>query len=243
MSRGQWWNNPNGMLQQQPMPAAPPVSTPVRGTRVNFQLTPAGTLVTQNWQTLLRATGKEVTAWQITLSPVFRQPVGPDNTGLPTAGNLTGSPRFRMTFGAGGVTWRAEHQYPVAGAAFTVAADYITLEVMANDGVTAFTVANVPGVVGWISERAAPQTPTPLCIGVPDAALVGPFAPSPWIRALHVFANTAGATLTVAIVGSLGTLTIVVPSGTRIPWPANGMRYSVVASAGNASACEEIAYA
>jgi hypothetical protein len=219
------------------------MSTPVRGSRVDFQRNPNGTLITGDFRPLLRAVSKEVASWQITLSPVFKIPIGPDNRGVPVVATETGSPRFRLTFGAGGVTWRYESFYPVAGGAFTVSADFVTLEVFANDGVTVFTADNTPAVVGWITERAQPQTPTPLCEGVMDAALLGPFTVSPWTRALQVFAGTAGATVTVTITGATGVMTMTVASGTRIEWPAQGLRWSAVASAGNASAVEEISFA
>jgi hypothetical protein len=235
----------SGMLLRQAMPAvAPQPGTPVNGNRVNFVLTPAGTLVTGQWTPLLRANNRDVQLWQVTLAPVFRQPIGPVSQGMPVVAAETGAPRFRMTFGAGGVTFRHEGAYPVAGACFTVAATEIALDVMANDAVTVFTPASAPAVLGWITPHPSPQGITPLMAGtIGNAALVGPFTVAPFCRALWAYAATAGATVTVTFTGPLGTVTASVASGTRIPVPGGYLRYSAVASAGDASIVEELSFA
>jgi len=239
-----FWDPRAGLVMQRPMQVAPTgPQTPTHGYRVNFARTPSGTLVAQDWQTLLRVSDRNVPTWQVTLSPVFRQQVGPVPSGMPTSAAQTGSPRFRMTFGAGGVTFRHEGPYPLTGATFTVAANDIAVEVMANDAVAVFTADTVPAVLGWVTPNAAPQAVAPLFVGYGNAALVGPFTASPWTRALHVFHDTAGSTVTLSLTGPLGTQTIVVPSGTRVPLAGNALRYSATSGAGNVSVTEEISFA
>jgi len=232
-----------GTLVQQPMPPAPPKGSPVYGNRVNFALTPAGTLRTGDFQQLLRVMTQQHTTWQVTLAPVFRQVVGPSADGQPQVTAGTGAPVFRMKWGAGGQTFETGGQYPVGGASFTVSADTIDISVAATDGVTVFTADTLPGVNAWVVPANAAQAAQSLFAASFDAALVGPFTVAPFARALWVFANTAGATLTVTLTSASGTQTIVVPSGTRVPLGGGITRFSVVASAGNCSATQELSFA
>jgi hypothetical protein len=242
MSPLPWWmRGEQSFPLQQIAPAAPgPSGNPVNGYRVDFEMRPAGTLITGDWKTLLRATDKNVHVWQVTLSPVFRNPIGANTVGMPVIAGDTGSPRFRMTFGAGGVTFRHEGSYPVCGASFSVTANEVAIEVMANDGVTVFTPQNVPSVLGWITPDASPQTASPLFAGVGESPLVGPFTASPWTRAIWVY-ESDGTPVAVTFTGPIGTLTTVVPSGTRIPLPANALRYSA-SGAAMTSLIEEISF-
>lgn len=232
------------MLTQQPMPQMPPPQNqPTRGQRVAFQRTATNTLITGQWQTLLRASQQGVN-WQVTLSPVFRVGVGPVPEGVPTNAAGTGAPRVRMTFGAGGVTYRYEGAYPVAGASFSLAADDVAVEVAAFDAVTAFANASdVPAVLGWISERTPAQAITPLMAGtIGNAALVGPFAMNPFCRALHVW-SADGSAVTVTLTGAIGTITATVASGSRIAVPGGYHRYSAVAAVGDCTVAEELCFA
>lgn len=244
MSR-RWWDARAGLLARAPLPVASPVaaSDPTQGYRVNFQRQPSGVLVVGDWQTLLRVSNREVSTWQVTLSPVFRQAVGPVEVGVPTAAGQTGAPFFRMTFGAGGVTFRYQGRYPAVGASFTVAAHDIAVEVMAFDGVTVFTPDTVPAVLGWITPHPAPQAFAPLYLtSSANAPLVGPFTASPWTRALHVY-QADGTACSVNFTGPLGTMTANVPSGSRVPMPGNALRYSMNGGAGGGSIVEEISFA
>jgi len=134
----------------------------VQGQRVTFERNPTTGALTGVIQPLLRAEDPNVHVWDVILSPVFRDAVGPDGQGMPTfsLGELAGAPAMRLTWGGGGVSWRQELNYPVRGACFSVAGENVMVEVFPFDTVTVYPPGSVPSVVAWVrpSDSAAPKS-------------------------------------------------------------------------------------
>ncbi len=215
---------------------APPSTAPgstnvVQGQKVVFDLGPGGILV-PGFKTLMRGTSKDAALWQVTVSPMFRQPVGPDVIGQPNLNN--GIPLLRMTWGGGGVTFRDSFFMPACGASWCVAGEEVMLEVTPNDAVTAYTADTLPGVVGWLKPVqsadgdaavfATSQYPTPGA-----AEIIRAFA-----RYLWVGNDNVAATSLVTWHMSFGNFVVALPAGIhRIPVPESAAAVTLTASAGN----------
>lgn len=219
---------------------------PVRGQRAIFGLVPGGnTLDTGTVYSLARAEDARASYWQVTLSPLYRLGVGAIPAGMP-ASTLNGAPLVRMTWGGGGVTYRVDFEYPVAGASFCVAGDNVMLDVRATDGVSVFTPADIVACNAWVSPMsAAPTSAAPLVLWTTDAAFFGPLPMSPFARVLLVALDTLTATGSVQFQGALGNTTVALPAGVavhRVPIPASAQLVTVLCSAGFLSVGQELAF-
>lgn len=221
---------------------------PVRGQRVVFERAPGLlTLDTDTVRVLARAEDKRVSYWQVTLSPLYRVPVGPVPAGMPDS-IRNAAPLVRMTWGGGGVTFRVDFEYPCNGASFVVAGDNIQLDARAQDGVNNYADAEIVAANAWVSPMSAPPTsPQPLVLfGFGDVPLYGPTRLRPFSRALLVGTDTAGATCTVTFQGALGNVTLHLPAANesmrRVPVPAGAQLVTVLVSAGNVAVGEELAF-
>lgn len=223
----------------------------IQGQRFVFPRNPITGFLTAELGTLVRAESPEIQSWQINLSPVFRQFVGPMTEGIP--GNVFpavdhGFPELLMTWGGGGVSWRQSIAYPVVGASFTVSGDNIQLDVRATDVLTPYAVENVPAVNAWCKPLGVPSYFTPLVISdISVGAAFGPRAIHPWCRNVVVSAVNPLATVHVVITSSAGgaaPVDVTVPGNqiTRIPVPTNGYRLEVTASVGDVSVLQELAF-
>jgi hypothetical protein len=222
----------------------------IRGQQVIFPRLASGLLDTNSFQSLLRAEDMAVPYWQVTLSPVYRSGVGSTIDGIPARGIpptvATGDPVLRMTWGGGGVSFRTDIPYPSLGASFAVAGDNIMLDVRPRDGVTVFPVVDVPAVNAWVAKRAAPTSHAPLLItDIISAPFAGPFAVNPFARALVIYTDTAGATITVTFTGPTGAIvssTTALLEPTRVPIPTSAVRYTVAVDIGLVSVAEELVF-
>lgn len=224
----------------------------IQGQRFVFPRNNVSGFLEKTPGTLVRAEAAEVRSWQITLSPVFRDSIGPIGpNGLP--GEVFpaidhGFPELLMTWGGGGISWRQSIAYPVVGASFTVSGDNVQLDVMATDVATPYAVGNVPAVEAWCKPLAIGSFPVPLVISdISHTALFGPRAIHPWCRTIVVSGTNPAATIRVVITSSAGgaaPVDVTVPANvmTRIPVPTNGYRLEVTPSAGEANVLQELAF-
>lgn len=211
-----------------------------------------GSLVATRQQ-LIRAedSSGHVNLWQVTLSPVFRNEVGPVVQGQPqrgAAGDGTGLYLVTMRWGGGGVSYQTDFQYPASGASFCVAGDNVMLEIAPQDFFTAFTEQNKPCVNAWVAPGGLPTTDHPLVDEeiVGGGGIGGIIAISPWARTLTLTKATPGATVLVELsLGVVNTFTAVANMGAadqrlEIPIPSRAIQARITPSAGGVFAMQTL---
>lgn len=202
----------------------------VNGQKVTFDIGPTGTLV-REFKTLMRGSDPSVALWQVTVSPMFRVPVGPDVLGMPPVNN--GVPLMRMTWGGGGVTFRDSFFMPAAGASFCVAGSEVNIEVMPADPVTVYTPDTVPAVVGWLKPVSSAESGSELFATSTYPSPGAPEIVRAFARYLWVGGDDPAATFTVTWGMSFGTYVVALPPGMhRIPVPESAANVTIAASAG-----------
>lgn len=227
----------------------------VRGQRYTPTLNVGGAFpgsIFRQQAQLVRAEDRNVSLWQVVLSPVFQNQVGSVIQGDPARhinGDATGNYLVTMTWGGGGVTYQTEFAYPAAGASFCVAGDNVMLSLITNDLFTAFTEANKPCVSVWVTPGAQPLSPHPLTeFFLTGAGVAGINEVPPWGRSLTVTkANPAATVLVEMSLGIVGTFTAIANMTAadqvlRIPVPSTAIQVRLTPSVGAANGMFDLVF-